>query len=211
MDFTQKIYYNDKPIVLCADTEAFILNHPEAQHFKIIEGYTDERLFEALMELEMPQPLGIIFKDNAPQMSFKQIQNLFGLVAAGGGLVSNEHNDLLMIFRRGKWDLPKGKLDKDETIEDCALRELSEETGLSQLTLGEKLCETYHIYDEKGKKRIKYTTWFKMLHTARENLVAQTEEDIEEVLWVNTSNLAPFMSNTYSAIKDVLITAGMRW
>jgi len=102
-------------------------------------------------------------------------------------------------------------LDKGETIEDCALREISEETGLSQLTLGEKLCETYHIYDEKGKKRIKYTTWFKMLHTARENLVAQTEEDIEEVLWVNTSNLAPFMSNTYSAIKDVLITAGMRW
>jgi ADP-ribose pyrophosphatase YjhB (NUDIX family) len=163
------------------------------------------------MELDMPQQLGIIFEDNAPQISFKQIQNLFGLVAAGGGLVSNEHNDLLMIFRRGKWDLPKGKLDKGETIEDCALREISEETGLSQLTLGEKLCETYHIYDEKGKKRIKYATWFKMMHTARENLVAQTEEDIEEVLWVNTSNLAPFMSNTYSAIKDVLITAGMRW
>jgi len=100
------------------------------------------------------------------------------LIRAGGGLVENEKGEVLFMFRRGKWDLPKGKLDPGETLESCALREVKEETGVSQLELIQFLLVTEHEYEERGLFILKETHWYRMKTTSHESLIPQTEEDI---------------------------------
>src|SRR5215510_275068 len=98
-------------------------------------------------------------------------------IIAAGGLVVNDRDELLMIFRRGKWDLPKGKLDKGESLKDCAIREVEEETGLKNITLGPPLIITYHTYHEGARFILKESHWYKMSVSGQQNLVPQTEED----------------------------------
>jgi ADP-ribose pyrophosphatase YjhB (NUDIX family) len=128
----------------------------------------------------------------------------FDLIEAGGGIVQNDDKAILFIFRRGKWDLPKGKLEEGETIEVCAEREITEETGLKQLTLHKKIGETYHIYTENGKDILKTSHWFYFTSAGSKKTVPQLEEDIQEVKWVSTRNIKEPMSNTYRNIKDIL-------
>ncbi|NDC42957.1 MAG: NUDIX domain-containing protein [Chitinophagia bacterium] len=177
----------------------------------MLDGYSTANLQQALHLLDDAGCRGVMISDNAPQTSFQQLLTNFRVIPAGGALVRNTNNDILMIYRRGKWDLPKGKQDDGETIEACTLREISEETGLTHLLLGNHLCDTYHIYEEKGQHCVKHTTWFYMSNTQNEQLLPQAEEDIDEARWVNPGDLAPFMGNTYSAIKDVLVAAGLHW
>ena len=112
-------------------------------------------------------------------------------ILAGGGLVLNEKGGLLMIYRRGKWDLPKGKLDEGETIEDCAVREVLEETGLLNVELGELIGITYHEYFDRHLQEevIKESYWFAMRAKSDQLLVPQTEEDITEIKWVSDDEL----------------------
>jgi 8-oxo-dGTP pyrophosphatase MutT (NUDIX family) len=109
-----------------------------------------------------------------------------------------------MIFRRGKWDLPKGKLDKGETLEQCALREVEEETGLSGVQLSKPTTITYHTYDEFGKHILKESHWFKMKYTSDKKPVPQQEEDITKIEWVHQDDLELYMENTFGTIKEVL-------
>ena len=132
------------------------------------------------------------------------------IIKAGGGLVRNGEGDLLMIFRRGKWDLPKGKLDHSETIEDCALREVTEETGVNHLALGELISVTWHDYFDKyvGEEVIKETHWFRMSVAGVPNLIPQTEEDITVIEWVKKSDIPARMEQSYITILDVLEESG---
>ena len=125
-------------------------------------------------------------------------------IIAAGGLVENEAKEILLIFRRGKWDLPKGKLDEGETIEECAVREVEEETGLRSIQQGELIEVTLHNYIEKGTEIEKETYWYAMKVEGEQNLVAQTEEDIEDIRWVKESELPVYLSNTYSNIIDII-------
>ena len=129
-------------------------------------------------------------------------------IVAAGGLVTNEHNELLMIFRRGKWDLPKGKLDEMESIEECAVREVEEETGLKQVQLLGHLCDTHHIYLEKGNYVLKESVWFKMNASSGQQLIPQTDEDIHEIAWLAPSRWDAVLHNTYPSVKDVLKQTG---
>lgn len=105
------------------------------------------------------------------------------LPAAGGVVLNRELNKHLFIFRRGFWDLPKGKIDKGEDEPTAALREVEEETGISDLTLGNALPTTYHTYRNRKEKRVlKPTYWFEM-ETSQTDLVPQAEEDIEIATW----------------------------
>jgi 8-oxo-dGTP pyrophosphatase MutT (NUDIX family) len=117
---------------------------------------------------------------------------------------------LLLIFRRGKWDLPKGKLDEGETIEACALREVEEETGVKHLALGELISVTWHEYFDKwvGEDVIKETHWFKMDVAGVPALVPQTEEDITAIEWTKKSDLPNRMEQSYITIIDVLEESG---
>jgi 8-oxo-dGTP pyrophosphatase MutT (NUDIX family) len=134
----------------------------------------------------------------------------FILVKAAGGLVKNEKGQLLFMLRRGKWDLPKGKLDRGELLEQCAVREVQEETGLKELHLEKPLLVTYHTYDESGKHFLKETHWYRMSVSGSQTLVPQKEEQITQLKWVNEKELGAFAGNTFPSIIDVLRAAGYR-
>ena len=126
------------------------------------------------------------------------------LVEAAGGVVYNSNNQVLMIFRNGKWDLPKGKLEIGETIQECALREVEEECGVSDLQIFEKLIRTYHVYDLDDSLILKRTHWFKMNTQFSNAPVPQIKEGITKVEWVSQKDLLKKLSNTYGSIKDLL-------
>ncbi|RFM28131.1 NUDIX hydrolase [Deminuibacter soli] len=129
-------------------------------------------------------------------------------ITAAGGLVFNDANELLVIYRRGKWDLPKGKLDEGETIEACAVREVEEETGLTQLVLGEKIGVTHHAYVQDGDNILKASHWYRMQAPGAQKLVPQTEEDIEKIQWINATALPELLKNSYSNIVEIVHKSG---
>lgn len=127
-------------------------------------------------------------------------------IIAGGGVVVNENNQVLFIYRRKKWDLPKGKLDPGEDIKACAIREVMEETGIRNLTIGNLIIVTTHSYEENGMNMQKETHWFEMKASTVDNpiLTPQLEEDIEKIEWVSLENLEEYLSETYTSIQQVL-------
>lgn len=133
----------------------------------------------------------------------------YTMIAAAGGVVINDEGQVLMIFRRNKWDLPKGKLEEGELIEDCAEREVKEETGLSEIKVEKFLLTTYHTYTEKGKSILKDTHWYLFHAHGIQDLIPQTEEGIMKIEWIYPSELSAYTNNTYELIKDVLYAAGL--
>lgn len=127
-------------------------------------------------------------------------------IIAAGGLVQNEAEELLMIYRRGKWDLPKGKLDKNETIEACAVREVMEETGLTNVELGKWIDTSYHPYFDPylNEDVIKETHWFAMRAAGQQTLTPQTEEDITDIKWVNNAEMEICLQDSYPNIVEVI-------
>ena len=127
-------------------------------------------------------------------------------IIAAGGLVVNEKNELLLIFRRGKWDLPKGKLDENESIERCAVREVQEETGIQQITLLHLLGKTYHEYFDNWLQEevIKESWWYVMQASSTEKLIPQTEEDIEQIIWADKKRITICMENSYANVVDII-------
>jgi hypothetical protein len=132
----------------------------------------------------------------------------FKIIEAGGGLIKNDKEQYLFIFRHGKWDLPKGKLDKKESPEHAAVRECEEECGLKDITLGSFLMHTYHVYLYKNNWALKKTWWYNM-HSNETNLVPQLEESITRVEWKSKADMPEILTNTYSNIKNILIAAGL--
>jgi ADP-ribose pyrophosphatase YjhB (NUDIX family) len=126
------------------------------------------------------------------------------VIMAAGGVVENEKGELLLIFRKQHWDLPKGKLDEGESIEECAVREVQEETGLSNILLGELIDTTLHQYEENGERITKKTVWYKMKGYSTDKLTPQTEEQIDDIKWVNTKDLGLYMQNSYPNIIHIL-------
>ena len=122
---------------------------------------------------------------------------------AAGGAVFNNQQQLLCIYRRGFWDLPKGKVDEGETVVAAAVREVQEETGIQQIKLGARLLKTYHIYEEKGKTIFKTTHWY-LMQTSETVLLPQAEEDITKAEWVSPGNMGEIYGNTYENVKTVI-------
>ncbi len=131
-------------------------------------------------------------------------------IIAGGGLVLNDAGELLMIYRRGKWDLPKGKLDKGETIEACAVREVQEETGLVAVSLGNFITISYHEYFDLYLKEevVKESHWYAMTAPGIQALIPQTAEDITEIRWVSGDALEACLLDSYETVVDVVRKAG---
>jgi 8-oxo-dGTP pyrophosphatase MutT (NUDIX family) len=198
------IYFEDKPVFLCDEMTPEIdeyRHHPDAV---FIDELSTAAINSLLHEIKKPRfHAAIIFDTNFSKLKTVFFKH-FELIKAGGGLVKNEMDEILMIFRRGKWDLPKGKLDEGETLEECAKREVEEETGLHQLTLIKPLLITYHTYHLFGKHNLKETHWYLMKAGGNEKLIPQTEEEISEIVWVKKENLENYLDNTFPTIETVL-------
>ena len=130
----------------------------------------------------------------------------YKLIAAAGGLVYNNEDQLLMIFRDGKWDLPKGKLEVGENIEQCAIREVEEECGISGLKIMKQLQETYHTYKLNEQQILKCTYWFEMQSSFKGNLAPQTKEGITAVIWVGKEDISEKLENSFENIVELLKT-----
>ncbi len=148
---------------------------------------------------------GVVFLCSNPKRIWEEFVSSFSLQEAAGGLVQNEDKEYLLIFRRGKWDLPKGKIDFSESPEEAAIREVKEECGLKELELGVELAVSFHTYSEKKRKVLKKTHWYLMRSSLDEKLIPQTEEDIEQAVWMSEEKIKKeVFSNTYFSIQKLL-------
>ena len=127
------------------------------------------------------------------------------LIEAAGGLVKNDKRNYLFIFRNGKWDIPKGKLEKGEKPKEGAVREVEEECGIAIDECGKKIVNTYHVYTSKGEVVLKKTHWYKMKYTGKAKLKPQIEEGITEVRWMTKKDISLVADNTFPSIMDVLL------
>lgn len=199
-----KIYFDRRIIIICRPEEATLLD-PNAVEFH----FKQPSDISALVEMfELSSTLEKIYIPSAePEDCYKKICGEFREVNAAGGLVENRRGDYLLIKRDGLWDLPKGHQEAGEDIKVTALREVQEETGVDDLSLGDLICVTDHCYKRNGIWHLKHTWWYRMYYLKPLDLTPQTEEDITKAAWVAKSSLPPFLKNTYPSIKEVFLTA----
>lgn len=130
-----------------------------------------------------------------------KVKSEYTIIKAAGGLVLKS-GKALMIYRLETWDLPKGKLEKDEKLKACAIREVEEECNI-KVKLRKKLCHTWHTYKRNGKKILKKTYWYTMYCMDDSEMKPQTKENIEEVKWMSETDIEEACKNTYPSIKYV--------
>ncbi len=171
------------------------------QELKVAE-FDFFKFYKLISHLENPKIFLLLTRDF--KSVFKGIKRSMILIKAAGGIVSNEANKYLFIFRNGKWDLPKGKIEKGENSRVAAIREVQEECGISIDSSGDKIGNTYHIYEIKGDLVIKKTAWYWMRAEKQEELIPQLEEGITDARWLSPGDLMLVRQNTYPLIRDLL-------
>ena len=128
----------------------------------------------------------------------------YQIIKAAGGIVVNSKREVLWIQRNGKWDLPKGKVELGEKVEDAAVREVEEECAVQGVNRGALLGVTYHTYSYKSKAILKKTYWYAMTCSSEQILKPQLEEGITEVVWADKTKHLSCVSNTYTSIVELL-------
>jgi 8-oxo-dGTP pyrophosphatase MutT (NUDIX family) len=196
-----KVFFNDRVVLL---TDDFIRNFQVKYGLFYKYRNTDDlkELISFYSNLKRIDTL-FIFHHDLDELQ-ERFKSCFFVVEAAGGLVCNEEGKYLVMKRRGRWDLPKGKVDPGESVADAALREVTEECGLSRLEITGPLMSTYHSYRLDGQPILKRTSWFDMKASGRERLVPQSDEDITEVKWMGKEDLGEITRNTYLGILDIL-------
>lgn len=188
-----RIFLNDKPIILTTKTE-------KETNFKsfLLKTVTINTVIETLSKKTI-KAVHLIHhnEDKMLKIFLKKLPN----VIAGGGKVFNEKGHILFIFRNGKWDLPKGKVEKKERIERTAIREVEEETGVCDLEIIKPLPTTYHIFKRNGSFKFKITYWFEMKTTFKGVLYPQESEGITKVEWLDQTATKEALENSYANIR----------
>lgn len=146
----------------------------------------------------------IVLQCADPEKSWKAFASQFEFVQAAGGFVINLKGQALFIFRLEKWDLPKGKVESGENLEEAAIREVEEECSIGNLILEGPLCTTWHTYMQKGEPMLKATAWYVMKYEGDEIPSPQIIEGITEVKWMDLQNLSKVYQNTYPSVLDVI-------
>ncbi|AIY15322.1 NUDIX hydrolase [Cellulophaga baltica] len=188
-----KVFVNESQLILTnklsdiANNKYFLLNQKSIN--EAIELLSKDK-----------RSIAYIYHPNVEEI-LNKFTNKIPLVVAAGGVVTNKEGKVLFIYRNDKWDLPKGKLDKGETLEECALREVEEETGVQGLKIENILKTTYHVFKRNGKYKLKEVHWFAMKTSYKGELVGQLDEGIEKVKWKGPKKIAKALENSYTNIK----------
>lgn len=188
-----KVFVNDKPFFLTnqvvkeTDFQLFLLESVDIK--QIIVKMFQNKIQKAFLYHPDEKEIMSTLKEKIP------------VVKAGGGLVYNKKGEVLFIFRNGKWDLPKGGIEKGEVIEETAIREVEEETGVTGLKITSKLQKTYHVFKRNGRYKLKVTHWFEMKTNFEGIPHGQAEEGIEKVAWLNPEEIKEALNNSYENIK----------
>ena len=185
------VFYKEKSIIISGDendlSDCILTESENNFSFSILD----------ILKKKNIQSIGIFCKN--PE---KFLSNLpFPKIVAAGGIVINNRKEILFIFRNKKWDLPKGKAEKNETISQTALREVKEETGISDLTIVKPKDKTYHIFKKGKKNYLKETYWFEMKSNYNKSFTPQINEGITRVEWISQEKISLIMKNTYQNIK----------
>ncbi len=191
-----EIFVNDKPIVLTTVVEKedgfknYLLS--EVKIGKVIKALNSSKYKKVHLIGKKEEKLLKKFLKKLPK------------VIAGGGKVYNEKGEILFIYRNDKWDLPKGKAEKKETIEETAIREVEEETGVEGLTITKPLDTTYHIFKRNGKHKIKVTHWFEMTTSYSGKLNPEQSEGITKVEWLSPEKAKEALKNSYANVRGLI-------
>lgn len=199
----KKIYVNDKCLQLTdyntrVKTSPHIISTSYAGHQSIVHILSTLNQSKQYKSAE-------IFHPNLDEL-WDDFQAYFEPINAAGGVVLDEHHRLLVIYRHGKWDLPKGKVENNESYEHAAIREVQEECGLAQCSIIKPLSSTYHTYLLNKVQVLKRTLWYTMRSSSAQELTPQTEEGITQLKWIQRSELPEVYKNTFASIADLLKT-----
>ncbi|MGB5819313.1 MAG: NUDIX domain-containing protein [Saonia sp.] len=190
-----KVFVNEAPLVLTnkisetANGKYFLLNGESIND--AIDALAKKKLSEAY-----------IYHPNHEEI-LKKFTKKIPLEIAAGGVVTNKEGKVLFIYRKDKWDLPKGKLEKGETIKEAALREVEEETGVKGLKIENFLRTTYHVFKRNGTYKLKEVHWFAMRTSYKGELIGQKSEGIEKVKWKGPKKIKKALANSYTNIKTL--------
>tara|TARA_B100001287_G_C22581478_1_gene481135 strand:+ start:352 stop:954 length:603 start_codon:yes stop_codon:yes gene_type:complete len=189
-----EVFINDRPLIISnnisIDNDVIIFND-------------DINWFEIVSSLINGSKKVVYIKTKSLDCTWQSFLNQFKIIKAAGGLVFNNEK-ILFIYRNKKWDLPKGKLENNESIKSCALREVKEECGIKNLNIVDFVGETYHIYMHSNELILKVTYWYSMNSFVQENLQPQIEEGIEKVEWKNIRQTKNLLSSTYPNISKII-------
>lgn len=196
-----KVFFKDRTVYFGDDfSKVFGRNTGLFYKFNNLQELTE--LVYVFNELTRIDKL-FIFHDDILTL-FDEFKACFNYIEAAGGVVIRPDGKFLVMKRDGIWDLPKGKLDADETTEEAALREVTEETGLHGLEIVKPILSTFHTYQMTEDMNLKKTKWYEMKYTGDETPVPQTEEKITEIAWVAPGKTDFIRKNTYPSVLDVL-------
>ncbi|KAF2519087.1 NUDIX domain-containing protein [Flavobacterium salilacus subsp. salilacus] len=188
-----KVFVNDKPLFLTNKVE----KETDFQLF-LLESVDIEQLIVKMFNNKVNKAF-LYYPDEKEIL--KKMKEKLPVAKAGGGFVYNDNGEVLFIFRNGKWDLPKGGTERGEEIEETAIREVEEETGVKNLRIVKKLPKTYHVFKRNGQYKLKITYWFEMKTSYKGKLQGQVNEGIEKVEWLNPEQVKVALTNSYENIK----------
>lgn len=187
------VFVGDKPIILTTKAE----KETDFKSF-LLKSVNIGKVIKLLSTTDL-KAVHLIGEN--PDKLLKHFLKLLPNVIAGGGKVYNAKGEILFIYRNDKWDLPKGKAERKESIEETAIREVEEETGVEGLTITKELSTTYHIFKRNGKHKIKITYWFEMKTKFNGKLYPQINEGITKVEWLNEKESQKALENSYANIR----------
>lgn len=190
-----KVFVNDIPIIL--STKKDIGEKYSSFPIKTV------KLKRIIRKINKGKLLYVNLYHEKEEKLLKHLLKKLPVVTAAGGMVYNDENEILFIYRNKRWDLPKGKTEKGETIEASAIRETQEETGVQGLKVIRFLDKTYHVFKRKGKFRLKITYWYEMHSSYTGELIPEENEGIEKVKWKNFKKSCKALNKSYANIKEL--------
>ncbi len=197
-----EVFVNEKPVKIFGNTPV----HGTTSRTMVLETTAVKKMMNLFSEFSESGDFDMLFLtgNDSPEKQFRTFASGFRMLEAAGGFVTNRNREALFIYRFGRWDLPKGKIESGEHPREAALREVAEETGIPADSIVAELNPTYHIYDHKGKLILKKTHWYRMHYTGSVLPFPQTGEGIEEAVWLAAPGFSQILNNTYASLQNLI-------